>query len=77
MHGRIRDKHLTVIEVYERLEKLAWHFRTGSQEEKAAYLLDLLKEMDALSASFIVRIVLGTMRLGFSDMTFLMHFRGW
>ena len=27
--------------------------------------------MDALSASFVVRIVLGTMRLGFSDMTLL------
>jgi DNA ligase 1 len=65
------DKHLTVIEVHNRLEMLMALSGTGSQEEKAAYLLDLLGEVDALCASFIVRIILGTMRLGFSDMTLI------
>lgn len=65
------DNHLTVIEVHNRLEKLMALSGTGSQEEKAAYLLSLLGEVDALCASFIVRIILGTMRLGFSDMTLI------
>ena len=66
-----KDKHLTVIEIHNRLEKLMALSGTGSQEEKAAYLLSLLSEVDALCASFIVRIILGTMRLGFSDMTLI------
>lgn len=64
-------RHLTVLEVYKRLEELMAISGTGSQEEKAAALTALLQEVDALSASFIIRIILGTMRLGFSDMTLI------
>lgn len=64
-------QEISLLQVYERLETLQAISGTGSQEEKANVLADLLKEMDALSASFVVRIVLGTMRLGFSDMTLL------
>jgi DNA ligase-1 len=70
-HWPYKGELLTVLEVYERLEKLMAISGTGSQEEKAAFLADLFKEVDALSASFIIRIILGTMRLGFSDMTLL------
>ena len=63
------DNGLTVLEVYARLEYLQSLSGTGSQEDKAFALSNLLKEMDAVSAACIVRIVLGTMRLGFSDMT--------
>ena len=65
------DKGLTVSEVYERLSTLQAITGTGSQEEKAVYLTELLKEVDALSASYIIKIILGTMRLGFSDMTLI------
>ncbi len=62
---------LTVRDVYQRLEELMAISGVGAQEEKAAFLTDLLKEVDALSASFVIRIILGTMRLGFSDMTLI------
>jgi len=42
---------------------------SGSQEGKINRLAALLKQVDALSAKFIVRIVLGTTRLGFTELT--------
>lgn len=62
---------LTVSEVYAQLEKLQELSGTGSQEDKATLLASLLQQVDVLSALFIVRMVLGTMRLGFSDMTLI------
>ncbi|MFH1832097.1 MAG: ATP-dependent DNA ligase, partial [bacterium] len=44
---------------------------TGSQEKKEQELLDILHALDALSCKYIVRIILGKLRLGFSDMTLL------
>ncbi len=64
-------KRKELLEVHAVLEQLQAISGTGSQEEKAYVLSNLLKEMDALSASFVIRIVLGTMRLGFSDMTLI------
>ena len=66
-----RDSGLTLLEVYKRLEQLQAISGTGSQEEKASTLIALLSEMDAVSAMVVIRIVLGTMRLGFSDMTLI------
>ena len=66
-----QSRNLSLLEVHAALEQLQALSGTGSQDEKAAVLANLLKEMDALSASFVVRIVLGTMRLGFSDMTLI------
>ena len=65
------DNNLSVLEVYKRLVHIQAISGTGSQEEKATALTDLLKQMDAVSASFAIRMVLGTMRLGFSDMTLI------
>lgn len=65
------DSGLSLQEVYTRLEKVRAISGTGSQEEKAAALIELLQHVDAVSGSFIARIVIGTMRLGFSDMTLL------
>ncbi|MBA3751836.1 ATP-dependent DNA ligase [Candidatus Dependentiae bacterium] len=64
-----QEKNVTLLEVYHQLEQLQTLSGTGSQEEKATLLAAILQSVDALSASFIIRIVLGTMRLGFSDMT--------
>lgn len=65
------DRTMSLTEVYSALENLQAISGTGSQEEKASALADLLKNMDAISAACIIRIVLGTMRLGFSDMTLI------
>lgn len=62
-------KNLSVEDVYENLSKLEVMGGTGSQEEKAKFLIELLKDVDPLSAQIIVRIILGVLRMGFSDMT--------
>ncbi|MFC1756243.1 ATP-dependent DNA ligase, partial [Patescibacteria group bacterium] len=41
----------------------------GSQDGKVLQLANLLQQVDQLSAKFIVRIVLGTTRLGFTELT--------
>lgn len=63
------DHQLSVEQVYNQLVHIESLSGTGVQEEKMHLLGLLLKKMDALSASYVVRIIMGTMRLGFSDMT--------
>jgi DNA ligase 1 len=65
------EQEPTLEQVYRKLEELMAILGTGSQEEKAAFLTKLLSQVGPASASVIVRIVVGTMRLGFSDMTLL------
>lgn len=67
----VAGNNLTVLQVYERLMKLANLAGVGAQELKQVALYDLLLSCDPLSAKYIVRIVVGTMRLGFSDMTMI------
>lgn len=57
--------------VYEQLVMLETFSGIGSQEERLRALTTLLKEVDPLSAAYIVRIVVGKLRLGFSDMTLI------
>lgn len=64
-------KPMTVLEVYNQLCALEHISGEGSQEEKALVTLDLLKRLDPISSKYIIRIILGTLRLGFSDMTVL------
>ena len=68
-HGN--KKQLSVGDVFDRLEALAWMGGEGSQDQKIAALADILSSMDALSARYFVRIPLDKLRLGFSDMTIL------
>ncbi len=60
---------LTVSEVYKQLCDIEHISGEGSQEQKVQHTLDLLKKLDPLSGKYIIRIILGTLRLGFSDMT--------
>jgi len=62
---------LSVADVYDALVELEIISGTGSQEKKALKLEELLCELDQLSAKYVVRIILGTLRLGFSDMTLI------
>ena len=64
-------EHLTVKEVYKALEHIAQLNGIGSQEEKSNQLEGLLKSLDPLAAKYVVRIILGKLRLGFSDMTLI------
>ncbi len=65
------QKELTVHQVYTALHEIEQVSGTGSQEERAKLLGSLLKALDPISAKFVVRIVLGKLRLGFSDMTII------
>jgi len=62
---------LSLLELNQRLSGIEALGGTGSQELKAQALVDLLGCVEPVAAKFIVRIVLGTLRLGFSDMTIL------
>lgn len=66
-----KESHLSVLEVYEKLTKIAQDQGERSQERKVEDLARLLSEVDSLSAKFIARITLGRLRLGFSDKTIL------
>lgn len=65
------EKNLTVQQVYRRLRDLQEITGTGSQEDKINDLAALLRELDPVSAKFVVRIILGKLRMGFSDMTII------
>ncbi len=67
----LEETDFTINEVYKNLYSLATASGEGSQELKVSILADLIRRTDPLSARYIVRIPLGVMRMGFSDMTVL------
>ena len=76
--GLLLSKHtwqhnadLSVEAVYQALCTLEEISGTGSQEEKTNVLINLLQHLDPLSAKFVARIIIGKLRLGFSDMTII------
>ncbi len=60
---------LTVQKVYDNLLRVARAAGSGSQEEKIKLLADLLHDASPREARFILRTVVGKMRLGVADMT--------
>jgi len=62
---------LEIDQVYEQLRALALAHGTGSQEVKLQLVVHLLQQLDAVSAKYVIRIIMGKMRLGFSKMTLL------
>ncbi|OGV93239.1 hypothetical protein A3B57_00820, partial [Microgenomates group bacterium RIFCSPLOWO2_01_FULL_47_10] len=67
----VRSPEISIIEVYERLEEIAREEGQGSQERKVDGVATLLQQVDALSARYITRMVVGKLRLGVSDKTIL------
>lgn len=65
------SKELSVIEVYDALCLIEKTSGTGSQDEKITLLTKLFAELDPLSAQYAARMVIGKLRLGFSDMTII------
>ena len=66
---RKKGDGLSVSDVYKSLVAIEKISGIGSQEKKATALKHLLQSVDPLCAKYIVRIILGKLRLGFSDMT--------
>ncbi|HBY06031.1 MAG: putative DNA ligase [candidate division TM6 bacterium GW2011_GWE2_42_60] len=63
--------NLSLKSVFEQLRDFASMSGSGSVDEKMSVLVDLLRALDPLSARYIVRILLGKLRLGFSEMTLI------
>ena len=68
---KLKIKGLTISEVFGVLERIAKAGGEGSVEEKTSIMVGLLQKLDPLSARYVVRVPLGKLRLGFSDMTIL------
>ena len=62
---------LSLIDVERVLQEFIEISGTGSQDVREQKMLKLLQAVDPISAKYIVRIVEGKLRLGFSDMTLL------
>jgi len=69
--SRENYEQLSVLQVKELLHKIVEVSGEGSQELRERLLADLLVRVSPLESCFIMRSVVGTLRLGFSDMTLL------
>lgn len=67
----LKEQGLSINEVFQKLTILADAEGKGSQDIKIKILADLISKLDSLSTRYLVRIPIGAMRLGFSDMTIL------
>ena len=68
---KTQNSKLSITDVSQGLTEIAHTSGEGSVEKKITALADLLKEVDAQSAKFLVRIPLGKLRLGIGDPTIL------
>ena len=69
---RLEDAQpLTVAEVYSELTRIAGSQGAGSQEGKIQILTELLVRASPLEGKFVVRFVIGTLRVGVREMTIL------
>ncbi len=62
---------LTIHEFFEKLHKIANTDGSGSQDTKANILVSLLQKTSAAGARYLIRIVLGQLRMGVAEMTVL------
>lgn len=69
--SKSKVESLSVTEVYERLLEIAEERGAGSVERKITKMAELLKSLDSLGVKYTVRIPLGRLRLGFSDLTIM------
>ena len=69
LSNHLTTKQLSIIEVHTSLLSIANISGTGSQEKKLTKTAELLNKLDPLSAKFVIRTILGTLRLGFTELT--------
>ena len=65
------DEELTIDRVFDMLVNVATVEGSGSTEKRVRLLQQLMMDADPLSARYIVRTVVGKLRLGIADMTIL------
>ena len=65
------ETDLEIEKVFDSFYKIATSSGNGSQEIKMSLLSTLIRQLDSVSARFLVRIPTGDIRMGFSDMTIL------
>jgi DNA ligase 1 len=63
--------HLSINDVFEELRAIAHTSGKGAIESKSARLVSLLRQVDSVSARYVVRILLGNLRMGIGDATVL------
>lgn len=68
---KLTDQDLTVEEVFALLLTIARTEGEGSQQEKIRQAAQLLSQLTPLSARYVTRVLMGNLRLGFSDKTIL------
>ncbi len=68
--GRVSNV-LLVDDVFQGLQTIAQTSGKGTVEKRIALLADLLRQVDSVSAKYVVRIAVGNMRLGIGDSTML------
>jgi DNA ligase-1 len=72
--NRGEGKPLTIDEVFRRLKEIKEAAGKGSQEEKTGLISSILQRASPEEGKYIVRIVLGKLRLGFGDQFLLEAF---
>jgi DNA ligase-1 len=70
-YASFEEQDRDILEVYDSLYKIATAGGDKSQDYKIGSLSHLIRQLDPLSARYLVRIPQAVMRLGFSDMTVL------
>jgi DNA ligase-1 len=69
--SEVRGKGPALADVFKRLKAIALASGPGAQETKIRLLADLLRRCPGREAKYVIRIVLGKLRLGVGEMTFL------
>lgn len=67
--SEIKKSNPTLTELYKKLTEIAEQEGSGSQESKTTKTAALLRSLTPQSAKFVTRIILGTTRLGFTELT--------
>jgi len=67
----LKTKRKTVGQVFDQLYEISREEGEGSVERKSKLLADLIKESDENFLKYLVRVPIGKLRLGFSNMTIL------
>ena len=71
MGGEMKREPLSVERVYDTLMKIAKAAGEGAQDTKVTLLASLLRDASPKEARYLLRIILGKLRLGVADMTIL------
>jgi len=70
-NGKKHSQEIEINELYNRLIEIAGQEGLGSQERKNHLFASLLKDISPLAQKYIVRMPVGKLRLGFSNLTIL------